>query len=334
MKRGRVYNNIYDEEEYKEVNQENKDTIIDFLEEYKQRKIKTSTLKQYANNLRIFSIFVKRFCDNKSFFSLTKRDVRKFSIWLNSDLDLSTARTNSILSACRSMLTYCEDSDEYEYDNNVSKKVKGLPKESVKNNDANFFVTFEDIMKIREELLKRNELQLCTLLMLSFDSGARRNEIAQVKKHGLLENNRTNVVVGKRGKTFPLVYLDDTKEVIQKYLEDRGEDNIESLWIIGKGNNKKEASYESLYDWIIKISEIFSEIDGKERNIFHHSLRHSRVECLLQGQDTRIIDESTGLPKIFSLEQVQMFLHHSDPKTTQGYAKDHTEDIINNMFDF
>ena len=28
------------------------------------------------------------------------------------------------------------------------------------------------------------------------------------------------------------------------------------------------------------------------------------------------------------------FLHHENPSTTQGYAKDHSEDIINEMFNF
>jgi hypothetical protein len=55
---------------------------------------------------------------------------------------------------------------------------------------------------------------------------------------------------------------------------------------------------------------------------------------MLQGLDPRIIDKLTGLPKKFTLEQVQVFLHHSDPKTTLDYSKDHTEEIIDNMFDF
>ncbi len=334
MKRGRVYNRIYDEEEYKTVNKENKDIIQDFLEEYQQRKMKSSTLLQYANNLRIILIFIKRFCENKNLFELSKKDFRKLSLWMSSDLQLSNARTNSVMSACHSMLTYCEDNDEYDYNSNLSKKVKGLPKERVRTNDDNCFMTFEQIMKIREELLKRNELQLCVLHMLMFDSGARRNEIAQVRKQGLLEGNKTNLVIGKRGKSFPLVYLDDTKELIKLYLDNRGEDNIDSLWIIGKNGNKKQASYESLYDWVLKIGDILSELEGKEISIYPHSYRHTRSEVMLQGKDLRIIDKSTGLPKIFTLEQVQMFLHHSDPKTTQLYAKDHTEDIINNMFDF
>jgi integrase len=76
-----------------------------------------------------------------------------------------------------------------------------------------------------------------------------------------------------------------------------------------------------------------SEIEGKEIEFFPHSLRHSRIECLLQGQDLRLLDEN-GKPKKFSLEQVQKMVNHSDPKTTQDYAKDHTDEEVDNMFGF
>jgi integrase/recombinase XerD len=334
MVKPRVYNRIYTDEEYQLVNPVNKDIILDFLEEYQQRKMKKTTLSQYANDLRIIALFVKRTCDNQSFLELTKRDFRKLSIWLSDTCSMSNARVNRIMSCCRSMLSYIEDSDEYEYMNNVAKKVKGLPKEPVRTNEDDFFMSFEQIMKVRDKLLEIGEIQLCVLHMLLFDSGARRNEVAQVKKHGLIDSNKTNSVIGKRGKTFPLVYMNDTRELIKQWLEIRGEDNIDSLFIVGKGDNRKEATYENLYDFVMKIRKVLSEIEEKEINIFPHSYRHSRTECMLQGEDSRIIDEISGLPRKFTLEQVQTFLHHSDPKTTLDYSKDHTDEIIDNMFNF
>lgn len=327
----RVYNRIYTDEEYSHINIENKDIIQDFLEEYKQRKMKASTIKQYENDLRIINIFVKRFCSNRNLLELGKRDFRKLSIWLSDDLKMSNARVNRVMSCCRSMLSYIEDSDEYEYDINQAQKVKGLPKEPVRTDEDSFFMTFDQIIKIKEKLLEMGEIQLALLHMMMFDSGARRNEIAQIKKDNLLNSNKTNIVIGKRGKTFPLVYLNDTKELIKFWLDKRGEDNIESLWIVGNGEKKREASYEIIYDWVLKIREVFSEIEGKQINIFPHSYRHSRCECLLQGEDKRILDKN-GIPKKFSLEQVQVYLHHSDPKTTLDYSKDHTDEIIDEMF--
>ena len=45
-----MYNKIFDEEKWKQVNQENKTIMEDFLLEYKARKMKESTLKQYKND--------------------------------------------------------------------------------------------------------------------------------------------------------------------------------------------------------------------------------------------------------------------------------------------
>lgn len=333
-KRGQVYNRFFTEEEWLLVNEENKFIMQDFLDEYKQQKKKKTTLDQYKNDIRIILIYIKNFCENRSIFELNKKDFRRLSIYFGEEKGMSNARVNRLMSTIRSMLTYCENDDDTDYENNVAKKVRGLPKEAVRTDEDNFFMTFEQIMRIREEILRRGDLQLAVLHMVLFDSGARRNEVFQVKKQGLLDGNKTNVVVGKRGKMFPLVYLTDTRELIAKYLEERGEDDIDLLWTLGKGVNKRASSYETIYERVLTISKIFSELEGKEIHIFPHSYRHSKCEAMLQGTDSRIIDKNTGKPKIFTLEQVQTYLHHSDPKTTQSYAKDHSEDVINDMFDF
>lgn len=332
--RGRVYNYIYTKEEWEQINPKNKEVMNDFLEEYKQRKKKKSTVDAYFQDLRIIMIYVKRFCENRCVLELGKKDFRRLSIWLSEDLKVSNARTNRLMSSTRSMLSYCEEDDETEYENNVAKKVKGLPSEPVKTDEDDFFMTFDQIMRIREELLERGKLSLAVLHMFLYDSGGRRNEVFQIKKQDITEGNKTNIVVGKRGKTFPLVFLNDTRELAKQYLNERGEDDLDSLWITGSGENKKEVSSGALYDRVVVISQILSELEGKEYNIFPHSYRHTRCEHLLQGLDKRIIDPKTGLPKIFSLEEVQLFLHHSDPKTTQGYSKDHSEEKIDGMFNF
>ncbi|TPG68712.1 hypothetical protein EEL31_09360 [Brevibacillus laterosporus] len=334
-KRGRVYNRIFDENEWLEVNQKNKDIIEDFLEEYKQRKIKPSTIKQYKNDLRIVMLYIKRKKNNICILELSKKDFRRFSLWLTEDLKLSNARANRLMSSVRSLLDYCENDDEdYEkYNSNVAKKVKGLPKEKVKTNEDDFFLTYEQITKLRDELIKRGKLQHAVLLMMMFDTAGRRNEITQIEKHGLLEGNATNTVVGKRGKTFKLLYMNDTRELIAKYLEERGEDGIDSLWISGSGNNKRAATYESLYERVVYMSKVLSEIEGCNIEFFPHSLRHSRCESLLRGQDPRIKDKD-GNPLELPLDLVQEFMHHSDPQTTLSYSKNRTDEKLQNVLGF
>ncbi len=247
---------------------------------------------------------------------------------------MSPARTNRLKSALNSMLTFCEEDDDYEYEINYAKKVKGVPRERVKDDEDDFFFTFDEFVKVRNILVERGKLQYAVLWSLGFDSAGRKNELFQVEKHGLLDGNKTNIVVGKRGKKFQLVYLDDTKELIRQYLEERGDDNIDSLWIKGSGENKMALSNSNaLYDRICYISKVLSEVRGEECNIFPHTMRHSRLECLSQGTDTRLLDKN-GNPRKYPLEEIQIFAHHADVSTTQTYLKDHSEETIDSMFGF
>lgn len=333
MKRGRIYNNFYTPELWEKVNKDNKRVIDDFLAEYKQRQKSKGTIDGYRNDLRIIMIYILKELDNRSILDLKKKDFRGLSLYFSEECEMSSARVNRLKSACNSLLTFCEDDDDYDYEINYAKKVAGLPKKPVKDDEDDFFFTFDEFIKVRDILVERGKLQNAVLWSIGFDSAGRKNELFQIQKHGLTESNKTNIVVGKRGKKFPLVYLDDTKELIKKYLDERGDDNIDSLWIKGADDNKSEITYDVIYDRICSISKVLSEVRGEQCNIFPHTLRHSRLECLAQGTDERLID-SEGKLKKYSLEQVQVFAHHSDPSTTQSYLKDHSEDTINEMFGF
>lgn len=331
--RGRIYNNFYTPELWKQVNKENKRIIDDFLAEYKQRKKSKGTIDGYFNDLRIIMIYILKELDNRCVLELNKKDFRGLSLYFTEECGMSPARTNRLKSAINSLLTFCEEDDDYEYEINMAKKVKGIPRERVKDNEDNFFFTFDEFIKVRDILVERGRLQDAVLWSIGFDSAGRRNELFQIEKHGLLDGNKTNIVVGKRGKKFYLVYLDDTKELIRQYLKERGEDSIDSLWIKGTGENKQPITGDALYDRVCSISKILSEVRGEQCNIFPHTMRHSRLECLAQGTDTRLVDEN-GNPQKYPLEQVQVFAHHSDVSTTQGYLKDHSSELIDEMFGF
>lgn len=327
-----VYNRIYTPEKWEQVNEENKDILDDFLTEYKQQKKSPTTIHGYFEDLRIVLIKIMEDYGNKSILEMSKKDFRRLNLWFD-ESGMSPARCNRIHSAINSMLSFCEDDDDYEYEVNQSKKVKGVPREKVKTNEDDFFFTYKEFVQVRDKLVEQGDLQTAVMWSLAFDSAGRINEIYQVQKYGLLDGNKTNIVRGKRGKLFPLVYLDDTKELIRQYLEERGEDDVDSLWIVGKGPTARGISKNALYNRILKCNEILQEIRDEETNIFFHTCRHSRIECLLQGEDDRLKDEN-GNNKKYPLEQIMVLAHHSDVSTTQGYTKNHDEDTINEMFGF
>lgn len=327
-----VYNKVYTPEKWEKVNPVNRAIIEDFLTELKQQKKSEATRYQYLADLRFVAIRVMEDFGNKSFLEMTKKDFRALNLWFD-ESGMSPNRCNRIHSVCNSMLNFCEEDDDYDYEINMSKKVKSVPKQMVKTNEDDFFISFKEFIAVRDKLVEMGDLQTAVMWSLAFDSAGRKNEVYQVEKYGLLDGNKTNIVTGKRGKKFPLVYLDDTKELIRQYLEWRGEDDVDSLWIQGRGETAKPVGIGAMYDRILKCNKILQEIRGDDCQIFYHSLRHSRLEVLSKGEDDRLKDEN-GNNRKYPIEQIMVLAHHSDLSTTQSYLKSTDEDTINEMFGF
>lgn len=324
-----IYNNFFDEEIYKKVNPKNKELLEDFLLELKQQKKSDGTISQYRADAKGMFCWVYKNLDNKSLLELTKKDFRTYSLWLTQDCKVSSARHNRLFSCIRSLLTYAENEDEYEYNTNISKKVHGLSKENVREI---FFLTDEQILKLKNELIKREQYQKACLLMLAYDSAGRKAELCGVKKDSFcdLTKNNTNKVIGKRRKTFSLIYFSGTKECAKLWLDKRGNDDIDSMWIVGSGDSKRPAKKENLYEWFVDMRKVLAELEGDEIDFNVHTLRHSCLQNLSDG--THYVCRELGLNG-FPVEKLKLLANHESISTTQGYLKDTSLDELEQMFD-
>ena len=321
----KVYNRIYSKEKWDQVNKYNKNLMEDFLLELKSQKKKKGTLDQYKNDLRILFIYILQELDNKPISKLNKKSFRNYSLWLSSDCNMSNARVNRLLSALRSMLAFATDDDDYSDDIeiNYAAKVKGLKKEKVRDI---IFLSMDEVNHLYETLIEKEKYQQATLLGLMVDSACRRNEAYQVEKDSITENGAfTNEVIGKRGKKFKLLYNDMTKRAYKLYMEQRGEDNIKSLWITKEDGEVKQASYESLYYWVRSWRPIIEEFSGEEKPFNAHSFRHISLELLSTGE--HYICKKLGKAK-FELRELQLLANHSDPSTTASYLADKSDDEL------
>ena len=329
MSKENVYNKFFDKEIWEKVNQDNKDLLADFILELKQSKKSQGTVYQYEKDIMSAFIYIYKFLNNCSVLMLTKKDFRNYSLYLTGDCGLSSARHNRLMCSIRSLLTYAENEDEYDYESNIAKRVHGLGKEPVREI---FFLTDEQILKLKAELIKRGEYQHATLLMLAYDSGGRKAELAGVKKDSFYDasKNNTNKVIGKRRKSFNLFYFSGTKECATLWLNQRGEDNIESLFIVNVEGNRHAATKENLYDFFIHIKDVLTGIEGHETDFNPHSMRHSCLQNMSDG--SHYICRELGMTNGFSIEKLKLIANHSDISTTAGYLKDNSLDEISEMF--
>lgn len=323
----KVYNRIFTEKKWQEVNKYNKNLMEDFLLELKSQKKKKGTIDQYKNDLRILFIYILEELDNKPIHKLKKRNFRDYSLWLQ-DKNMSSARVNRLLSALRSMLTFAEDDDEYgeDIEINYAAKVKGLTKEKARDIH---FLNMNEVMVIYNTLKEKKKYQQALLCALLIDSAGRRQEVYQVLKNSITkEANFTNEVIGKRGKKFRLFYNDLTLEAYDLYMKDRGEDDIDSLWITKQDGVIKKASYESLYSWVVSWRKILKDELNIDKDFNPHSFRHSSLELLNTGEHYI----AKKLNKKFSLQELKVYAHHESVDTTSNYLINKDEEMLLEAF--
>lgn len=316
---------IFNEETWKKVNPESKAILDDYILELKSKKKSEGTIYQYTADIKMFLCWAHDNLKNKSILDMKKRDFRQFFLFLE---ERSPARINRVKCSLRNMLEFCtQDDDEYEdYEINVMRNIKGLQKENVREI---YFLTDEQIQMILDYLIQCEQYQKALYLSLSYESAGRRNEVHQVLKHNFLNDNKTNIVTGKRGKKFPLLYFSKSKEIAKLYFEQRGEDDVDSMWVVGKGENKKPASYETLYNWVMSFRDILEDLTGEEIDFNPHSLRHSALENYSNG--THYVLKELGKDKL-DIKVLKILANHSDISTTESYLKDKDMELLVETF--
>lgn len=323
------HNNIYSDNIYKTVNDENKLLLEDYELELKSRGRAPKTIAQYGYDVRMFFCYIHENMDNKSILDLKKRDFRNFFLFMQ-ETGKSSSRINRVQSSLRNLLQYAEDDDdEYEdYEVNAMRKIKSVEKLEVREI---VFLDDEQITFLIDYLIKKDRLQHALYVSLSYDSGGRRNEIFQVEKEGLLDDNvfKTNSVVGKRNKKFSLIFSQRTKDIAKLYLEQRGNDEFSSLWITGNGLDKRLVSYDTLYAYAISFRSILQSEYDEDINLNSHSFRHSCAENLENGSHQMLKQFNRDR---LTLNEVRIILNHESADMTQSYMRNKDDEIIDDLF--
>lgn len=324
-----AYTKMFSEELWEKVSDENKELLDDYILELESTGKSEKTIYQYQADIKGFMTWTVSHGGKDSILDMKKRDFRNFFLKMSKE-GVSNARINRLQSSLRNLLLFAEnDEDLYEdYEINQMRSIKGVPKESVREI---VFLEDDEVTGLIDYLMEREQYQKALYVSLSYDSAGRRNEVHQVLKTDFLESNQTNTLVGKRGKKFNLIYFNRTKEIAAKYLEQRGDDDIESLWVTGRGESKRPASYESLYNFAVSFRPIIKELFDKDIDLNSHSFRHSSLENYSNG--THSVLREMGKDAL-PIDVLKVVAHHSDISTTQSYLKNKDDELLADAFGF
>lgn len=197
-------------------------------------------------------------------------------------------------------------------------------------------LTKEEFSNLIEKLKEMNEWQKVSYLLFSYSSGCRRSEAWQLKKDLVnaepvvktikakdedgteIEKESRYYMTppvrckgkGKTGNMRRLKFDQDTMDAFIKWIEQRGEDDCEYMFVSGKGEGAKHLNVNTFNAW---CSGLFTKIVG--RRVHPHITRESRATNIVveEGKD---------------IKAAQALLGHKSSETTEIYViKDDTDEV-------
>ncbi len=312
---------LYSKERWELVLDTNKKLMQQYLRNCKADKKKEGTIREYGYDLRFFLCWNLLFNENMSVLDFKKRHFEEFKYFMAEERKVSNARINHLLCAIRTMMGYAEDDDdEYEeYFRNPAARIKGLEKEPVRDVA---FLSQVQIDLLRSYLLEHKMYQHLCLLDILYDTGARVNEVLQVKNTDTLAKGYLKVVC-KGGRAEYILLHEHAKESIKLHLSTK--QSGEAFWESKYGPVTKTST---LRGWVNDMYGILKNLDPSAPRFTPHSFRHTFLENTTNG--THYLCKIIG--RKFTMEEAQLLAHHKSIDMTKSYLKPKDDELIFGLF--
>lgn len=330
------------EEEWMLCNEFNRNLRDEFIEN--SIELSPKSLDSYRSNLQIWFNWIRKNCDNKKQIEIKSRDYLKFQNWLvnlgHSSADISNKRS-AISSLNNYLLVYYED--EYKtFRNFISKAVKKPEPKLVNEKNPPTIAEMQTLCDALENSNIKDKYMKIAWLKFSWETGCRRAESLQLLKSVINQQPITKTVKvkdekgnvaekeatyymthsirckgrGKTGKVRKFKFSDYAMDALKKWLEVRGEDECEFMFVVTSDHAIHQISPETFNQW---CSGPFSKILG--RRLHPHALRESRATSI-------VIEEGK------SAEAAQRLLGHESVETTRKHyiICDAQEDEADELF--
>lgn len=311
MGRKTVYNRVVTNEEYAQVNNENKQLLKMFLRYMKSVGRAEGTIKVYESNLKIAFIWILRHADNKSFIEFNKRDMMMMQGDLMEELNLSPKRIRNIRSAMSSLSKFISEmlDDEYPGFINIINTIEAPPNNAVRKKTV---YSDEEIQSILDKLVEDEYYQIACGLSLALTSGARKVELTRFKTNfftdeslkfggSLYETPEEIRTKGRGGKMLKKYILaKEFQPYLDMWMKEREEDGVDNEYLLVRSVNGEwvQALDTTLDSWAKTINRISKQI-GVDKHFYWHSCRHYYTTHLSKaGLPAEVIKEISGWESI------------------------------------
>ena len=287
--------------------------IENFFTDYliTHRGVSQNTIKAYIDVLKLFLLFIAE----RGKKNIVKVNINDFTIEIVLDFlksivnkrQNSTSTRNHRLAVLRTFFSYL-GTQEPKY-LLICQKVALIPfKRSARPMMQYLEVDEMNVILESVDTNKRNGLRDFALLSLLYNTGARVQEICDLKISNLrLDTPPLVTITGKGNKTRQVPIWESTQKILIDYLSLSKLDSSEDLLFTNR-SGRKLSRYGVRYilaKYVQKAKLINPKI--KNKNIGPHTIRHTTAMHLLQsGVDLNVI---------------KSWLGHVDVSTTHGYVE-------------
>lgn len=308
-----------------QCNEKNRKLVEEYLRESTQ--LSDQTLSQYTSALKIYFNWIRENCDNKGFWEITSKNYLFYQNFLTRR-GLSSSAIKFKRSAVSSLNNYVllfYESEYPNFKNYINKGIASPAKNIVHEKEPLSLLEYSNLCKKLEEMEYWQEL---AWLKVTFSTGCRKAESRQLLKEIVTYEPKISKVVVKdeegkdaikesrsyishkvrcKGKSKigvirPLQFDEESMIAMKKWLEIRGEDDCQYMFISKNNNISKQISLSGISAW---NSKLFTRIIGRR---FHaHCTRLSRATTLVVEQH-------------MDIKVAQKLLSHKDSSTTEGYV--------------
>lgn len=283
--------------------------VSKFLTEYlpNHRNYSKNTILSYRDSLKLFIIFLR---DEKSIninrFKMKDFDrkvILEFIDWLRFNKS-SSSTINQRLAAIKSFTNFAQyESVEYLSNLQEVNTIKSLKTQS-KEID---YLTEEQMKKLinSPDCSTAQGMKHKIILCLLYDTGARVQELCDIKIGDLILGNNPKIKLHGKGNKIRIVPLSkNMNQLLELYTENK---KLHDDYLI-KNKNNHQMSRDGV-EYIIKkySNKIRTENPTFPKNVHPHMFRHSKAMHML----------AADIPIVY----IRDFLGHEDISTTMIYAK-------------
>lgn len=280
MPRKTKMNSITSPELLAQVNLENSQLLIDFLDYLRSVQRSETTILGYENDIKIAWVWCLQNNNNEFFINWTKRNIVSYQNWLLSSNKNSPARIRRLKAALSSLSNYISNvlDDEYPNFRNIVNKVENPVNRPVREKTV---WENEELDALLDKLVKERHFEKACYLALGMYSGRRKAELCRFK---VTDFDDDKLVCGKAlyksspiktkgrggGKMINCYTLAKKfKPFFDYWMRERQEKGIKSEWLFPRKNNPADyIPISTANSW----SKTFTRLSGKPSYI--HSLRH------------------------------------------------------------